>query len=66
MWLPVVEPMPGSELESEEINGTELLLDALRRFGPVVLAVAVPMLTVLGFNLLGDGVRDILDPRMRS
>jgi len=24
------------------------------------------MLTVLGFNLLGDGVRDILDPRMRS
>ena len=24
------------------------------------------MLTVLGFNLLGDGVRDILDPRMRN
>jgi len=24
------------------------------------------MFTVLGFNLLGDGVRDILDPRMRS
>jgi peptide/nickel transport system permease protein len=23
------------------------------------------MLTVLGFNLLGDGIRDILDPRMR-
>jgi len=23
------------------------------------------MFTVLGFNLLGDGVRDILDPRMR-
>jgi len=23
------------------------------------------MLTVLGFNLLGDGLRDALDPRMR-
>jgi len=23
------------------------------------------MITVLGFNLLGDGIRDILDPRMR-
>jgi len=24
------------------------------------------MLTVLGFNLLGDGLRDALDPRMRG
>ncbi|MFN8422169.1 MAG: hypothetical protein U0470_01865 [Anaerolineae bacterium] len=24
------------------------------------------MLTVLGFNLLGDGLRDILDPRLRG
>ena len=24
------------------------------------------MLTVLFFNLLGDGLRDILDPRMRT
>jgi len=24
------------------------------------------MLTVLGFNLLGDGIRDVLDPRMRG
>lgn len=24
------------------------------------------MLTVLGFNLLGDGVRDALDPRLRG
>jgi peptide/nickel transport system permease protein len=32
--------------------------------------VAVPglaiMLTVLGFNLLGDGLRDTLDPRLRG
>jgi ABC-type dipeptide/oligopeptide/nickel transport system permease subunit len=24
------------------------------------------MLTVLGFNLLGDGLRDVLDPRFES
>jgi ABC-type dipeptide/oligopeptide/nickel transport system permease subunit len=24
------------------------------------------MLTVMGFNLLGDGLRDALDPRLRS
>ena len=24
------------------------------------------MATVLGFNLLGDGLRDLLDPRMRK
>jgi peptide/nickel transport system permease protein len=24
------------------------------------------MLTVMGFNFLGDGLRDALDPRMRS
>jgi peptide/nickel transport system permease protein len=24
------------------------------------------MLTVLGFNLLGDGLRDALDPRIRA
>jgi peptide/nickel transport system permease protein len=23
------------------------------------------MLTVFGFNLLGDGLRDVLDPRLR-
>jgi peptide/nickel transport system permease protein len=27
---------------------------------------AAIMLTVLGFNLLGDGLRDALDPRMRG
>ena len=24
------------------------------------------MLTVLGFNILGDGIRDLLDPRLRK
>jgi ABC-type dipeptide/oligopeptide/nickel transport system permease subunit len=24
------------------------------------------MITVLGFNLLGDGLRDALDPRLRN
>ncbi len=27
---------------------------------------AAIMLTVLGFNLLGDGLRDALDPRMKQ
>ena len=31
----------------------------------VPLGVAIA-LTVLGFNLLGDGLRDLLDPRMRT
>jgi peptide/nickel transport system permease protein len=26
----------------------------------------VIMLTVLGFNLLGDGLRDALDPRLKN
>jgi peptide/nickel transport system permease protein len=24
------------------------------------------MLTVLGFNLMGDGLRDVLDPKMKQ
>jgi len=39
-------------------------------FDRQVVAVAFPglalMLSVLCFNLLGDGMRDILDPRMRT
>jgi ABC-type dipeptide/oligopeptide/nickel transport system permease subunit len=27
---------------------------------------AAIMLAVLGFNLLGDGLRDVLDPRLRQ
>jgi ABC-type dipeptide/oligopeptide/nickel transport system permease subunit len=26
----------------------------------------VLLITVLGFNLLGDGLRDVLDPRMKG
>jgi len=31
---------------------------------PVLFPGLAIMLTVLGFNLLGDGLRDALDPRM--
>jgi peptide/nickel transport system permease protein len=31
-----------------------------------VLPGAAIAVTVLGFNLLGDGLRDLLDPRMRT
>ena len=40
------------------------------RAGAAVVAGAVPGLaitvTVLAFNLLGDGIRDLLDPRLRG
>jgi ABC-type dipeptide/oligopeptide/nickel transport system permease subunit len=26
----------------------------------------VLLITILGFNLLGDGLRDVLDPRMKG
>ena len=41
------------------IFSTELITDA----SELVAAIA---LTVLGFNLLGDGIRDALDPRLRT
>ena len=31
-----------------------------------VVSGAAIMVTVLGFNLLGDGLRDVLDPRQKS
>jgi len=31
-----------------------------------IVSGATIMITVLGFNLLGDGLRDILDPRQLS
>ncbi len=33
---------------------------------PVLVPGVALFLTVLGFNLLGDGLRDVLDPRLRS
>ncbi|MBI4307875.1 MAG: ABC transporter permease [Chloroflexi bacterium] len=40
--------------------------DFLQRAPWLAIAPGVPItLTVLGFNLLGDGLRDILDPRLR-
>ncbi len=48
-----------------------LMLNASRQFMLIdpwiaVLPGAAIALTVLGFNLLGDGLRDLLDPRLRS
>lgn len=48
-----------------------LMLSSARRFMELAPWTAVApgfaiMLLVLGFNLLGDGLRDILDPRMRG
>jgi peptide/nickel transport system permease protein len=33
---------------------------------PVVVPGVAISLTVLGFNLLGDGLRDVLDPQVRT
>ena len=48
-----------------------LMLSAARQYMLIdpwiaILAGSAIALTVLGFNLLGDGLRDLLDPRMRS
>jgi peptide/nickel transport system permease protein len=32
----------------------------------VIFPGACIILTVLGFNLIGDGLRDVLDPRMKN
>ena len=33
---------------------------------PAVSSMAIAMVTVLGLNLLGDGLRDLLDPTLRG
>ena len=39
----------------------------LRDFWPLVVFPSLMiMLTVFGFNLLGDGIRDAVDPRMKD
>jgi peptide/nickel transport system permease protein len=38
---------------------------SLSPWGSLMPGVAI-LVTVLGFNLLGDGLRDALDPRLRS
>ena len=47
------------------------MLNAARRFMELAPWLAIfpggaIMLVVLGFNFLGDGLRDILDPRIRT
>jgi peptide/nickel transport system permease protein len=38
---------------------------ALNAWSAVAAGLTI-MLSVLGFNLLGDGLRDLTDPRLRS
>jgi peptide/nickel transport system permease protein len=46
----------------EDAQHNFLATDPLLSLWPT-LAIAI---TILGFNLLGDGMRDVLDPRLRS
>ena len=48
-----------------------MLIDSLRymfqgSWWPLLFPGLAIMLTVIGFNLIGDGLRDSLDPRLRS
>jgi len=50
-WLPPVEPEPQEAAEDEEeVDSRTLAIDALRQFGPILLAVVIPLLTVLSLS----------------
>jgi DNA-binding NarL/FixJ family response regulator len=55
------------ERESMALAATGLSHDIAKKLfstpSPPVLAIVI---TILGFNLLADGLRDLLDPRLRS
>lgn len=63
-YLGLGTPPPSSAwgLMLEDAQHSFLSVDPLLSLWPT-LAIA---LTVLGFNLLGDGMRDVLDPKLRS
>ncbi len=49
-WLPVAESVPTGGGKYEEKKGIALMADAAVQFGPWVLVVAIPLLTVLGLG----------------
>jgi peptide/nickel transport system permease protein len=59
----------GIGLQPPSISWGKMLADAQTHMGRAPLLAVFPGLAiavaVLGFNLLGDGVRDLLDPRLR-
>ena len=61
----------GAGVPPDEASWGGMLTSAAQRYVRVapwlaVIPGAVLSLTVFGFNLLGDGIRDLLDPRLRG
>lgn len=52
-WLPAVEAVPPRNTTRKEETGFALLIDAVQQFGPALLAVVIPILTVLGLSESG-------------
>ena len=47
-------------------NGLDNVYDLAARWHTIVFPALFIVLTMLAFNLLGDGLRDAMDPRMRK
>jgi peptide/nickel transport system permease protein len=47
-------------------NGLDYIYDFSTRWNVIVFPALIIVLAELAFNLLGDGLRDAMDPRMRK
>jgi len=62
-YIGVGPPPPAPSFGNIIANGRDFMIDAL--WITIFPGLAI-MIAVLGLNLLGDGLRDVLDPRMRT
>ena len=62
---PVLDAVTSHLAREAAIGGYEAAAEAADRLADVYDAVAIS-LAVFGFNMLGDALRDVLDPRLRG